>query len=78
MRVFVAYGADIYAEIRIGNSLFGLVTDPAQRADLVFLTRRSILCFSKAVSVAKDSRSSRSLSRVAENSDLVRDIAKFI
>ena len=71
-------GADIHAEDSSGRTPLSLVTDPAVKAELVFLTRRPLLLFLEAVSASDDVNISRSFRRVAENSDLLREVFAYL
>ena len=73
--LLVSNGGDIHAEISIGLTPLSLVTDPAAKAEMVFLTRRPLLLFFEAV--AEDIDTSRPLRRVAGNSDLIRELILF-
>ena len=75
--MLVSNGGDVYEENSSGKSPLCLVTDAAVIADMLFLTRRPLLFFLKAVCVAKDLTNTRSLLRVAESSDLAREIVMF-
>ena len=77
-RFLVSNGADIYFEDSDGCTPLSLVTDLALRADMLFLTPRPLLLFLVAVSIAEDLNISRSLRRVAQNPDLVREIVKIM
>ena len=76
VRLLVCNGGDIYAENAEGKTPLGLVTNPALKADMVFLTRRPLLLFLEAVCVAEDLQSS--LRRLAESSDLLRYMVRFV
>ena len=68
----------MYAEYCKGYSLLSLVRDPALKADMVFLTRRALLLFLMGICAARDVTNSRPLRRMAESSDVVRCITKFM
>ena len=77
-KLLVISGADVHAEDSAGRTPLSLATDPALKADMVFLTRRPPLLFFEAVIVSDDVNISRSFRQVAENSDLMREVYGFL
>ena len=78
IRWLVSMGGDIYAENLKGRTPSSWITNVALKREMVYLTRRSLLVFLKAVSIANDLMHSDALLRVAENYDLKRFIVKFL
>ena len=78
VKLLTSKGANIHVEDSNGISPLSLITDPALKADMVFLTRRPLLLFFEAVTVSDDVNISRSFRQVAENSDLMREVYGFL
>ena len=69
---------NIYAVNSKGYNALSLARDEALKDEMIFLTRRALLVFLEAISVADDLRRSDSIRRVAHNIDLQRCIVKFV
>ena len=78
IRILVSKGGNIYAENSKGHTPLSLAWDAALKADMMYLTRRSLLFFFEAVCVADDLKHSGALQRVAANADLGRHICGFL
>ena len=78
IRILVSKGGNIYAKNSKGYTPLSIVQDAALKADMVYLTRRSLLLFFEAVCVADDLKHSDALRRVAVSTDLGRFICGFL
>lgn len=74
----VSIGGNIYAENSKGYTPLSLVRDPALKADMVFLTRRSSLIFFEAICAANGLKNTAALQRIAANTDLGRYIVGYL
>ena len=76
--MFVRNGSDIYAEDARGNVPLHLATHPTIKREMVFQARKPLLLFLEAVCVAEELTNFHSLRRVAESSDIVRQVVMFV
>ena len=72
--MLVSIGGNIYAENSKGYTPLSLVKNTDLKADVMYLTRRSLLIFFEEVSIADGLKNKGSLERVAANIDLMRYI----
>ena len=78
IRELVSSGGSIDVENSKGCSPLSLAKDATLKADMVYLTRGSVLLFFEAVCAANDLTCQNSFPRVAANSDLRRYIVGFL
>ena len=79
IKVLVSSGGNIYAVNSMGHSPFSQVKQiPELKAEMVYLTRWSLLLFFEAVRVSDDLTNSCSFQRVAESTDMGRHIVGFL
>ena len=76
VRLLILNGGDIHSKNLGGKTPLCFVEAPDLKADMVFLTRRPLLFLLEAICIAEDLQSS--LRRLAENTDLMRYIVKFV
>lgn len=78
IRFLVCKGGNIYAKNSMGCTPLSLVRDPDLMADMVYLTRETLLLLFEAVCIADDLTCCNSFQRVAANADLGRYIVGFL